>query len=183
MIPRRAARPLGAFAKQWTCPSCVRSPIAPSKKDSNPLTIHTSQTRTSPSIYSKAIAQQTQHRAFSRSLRRDVRPTPELVYEQEFQKHGVPGLFCDIGYKLGWTTYQEIMLQKLDELLAGEPDENADVKALLLKYARDPENASVFNHASMAFNNHFFYQGFSTNRWPPTSRSSTCAFQSGQSRK
>ena len=24
MIPRRIARPLGAFAKEWTCPSCVR---------------------------------------------------------------------------------------------------------------------------------------------------------------
>jgi hypothetical protein len=24
MLPRRIARPLGAFAKEWTCPSCVR---------------------------------------------------------------------------------------------------------------------------------------------------------------
>lgn len=80
------------------------------------------------------------------------------MYDAEFTKDGVPGLFSDTGYRLGWTTYQKMMLQKLDELLAGEPDENMDVKALLLKYARDPQNASVFNHASMAWNNHFFYQ-------------------------
>jgi Fe-Mn family superoxide dismutase len=91
-----------------------------------------------------------------------VRPTPDLVFDAEFRELGVGGLFSDTGYRLGWTTYQKMMLQKLDELLAGEPDENADVKALLLKYARDPQSASVFNHASMAFNNHFFYQALST---------------------
>ena len=85
-----------------------------------------------------------------------------MVYDKEFLEHGVPGLFSETGYRLGWTTYQKMMLTKLDELLAGEPDENSDVKALLLKYARDPQTASVFNHASMAFNNHFFYQALST---------------------
>jgi Fe-Mn family superoxide dismutase len=72
-------------------------------------------------------------------------------------------VFSETGFKLGWTTYQGMMLQKLDELMAGEPDENMDVKALVLKYARDPQNASVFNHASMAFNNHFFYHALATN--------------------
>jgi Fe-Mn family superoxide dismutase len=91
---------------------------------------------------------------------------PELVYDKEFKEHGVPGLFSETGVRLGWTTYQDMMVQKLDELLAGEPDENADDKALLLKYARDPQSASVFNHASMAFNNHFFFQALSPEPTP-----------------
>lgn len=58
------------------------------------------------------------------------------------------------------------MLQKLDELLAGEPEESDDIRNLVLKFARDPMSASVFNHASMAFNNHFFFQSFSTDLQP-----------------
>ncbi|KAM0721741.1 hypothetical protein Q7P37_002666 [Cladosporium fusiforme] len=145
MITRRIARPLGAFAKTWTCPSCTRA----------------------------SISSQIQSRAFSRTARRAVEPTttttrpiPSLVYEKEFSDHGVPGLFSETGYSLGWTTYQKMMLQKLDELLAGEPDEKEDLKNLVLKYARDPMNASVFNHASMAFNNHFFYQSLSIKPMP-----------------
>lgn len=76
------------------------------------------------------------------------------------------GLFSTTGYQLGWITYQEMMLRKLDELLAGEPDEKEDIKNLVLKYARDPQNASVFNHASSAWNNHFFYQGMAPNPQP-----------------
>lgn len=75
-------------------------------------------------------------------------------------------MFSDTGYKLGWTHYQATIVQKLNELLAGDPDENMDIKPLLLKYARDPMSASIFNHASMAFNNHFFYQALSTSPQP-----------------
>jgi Fe-Mn family superoxide dismutase len=91
---------------------------------------------------------------------------PELVHDKYFKEHGVPGLFSETGVRLGWTTYQDMMVQKLDELLAGEPDEKMDDKALLLKYARDPQSASVFNHASMAFNNHFFFQALSPEPTP-----------------
>lgn len=55
-----------------------------------------------------------------------------------------------------------MLVTKLNELLAGEPDEHSDAKHLVLKYARDPQYASIFNHASMAWNNHFFYQALST---------------------
>lgn len=54
------------------------------------------------------------------------------------------------------------MVQKLNELTAGEPYENSTTKDLALQFARDPMSASLFNHASMAHNNHFFFQTFST---------------------
>jgi len=54
------------------------------------------------------------------------------------------------------------MVQKLNELTAGEPYENAQSKAIALQFARDPMAASLFNHASMSHNNAFFFQGFST---------------------
>lgn len=40
-----------------------------------------------------------------------------------------------------------------------ERDFEGDVKAIALKTAREPTEAAVFNHASMAFNNHFFFTG------------------------
>ena len=35
-------------------------------------------------------------------------------------------------------------------------------KAILSKVARDPSKAHIFNHASMIFNNHFFFSGLTT---------------------
>ena len=41
--------------------------------------------------------------------------------------------------------------------LAGTVDENTVTKALVLKYARNPDKAALFNYASMAHNNFFFF--------------------------
>lgn len=74
----------------------------------------------------------------------------------------MPGLFSAEAYGIAWTQYQEILLSKLRELTSGTPDAHAEVKDLAMRYARDPMNASLFNHASAAFNNHFFFQTLST---------------------
>lgn len=54
-----------------------------------------------------------------------------------------------------------MIVSKLNELVAGEVIENADVKTLIHQFARDPMNASIFNHASMAHNHHMFFQTLS----------------------
>lgn len=59
-----------------------------------------------------------------------------------------------------------MMVQKLNELTAGEPHENSTAKALALQFAKDPMAASIFNHASMAHNNHFFYSALSPSPLP-----------------
>jgi Fe-Mn family superoxide dismutase len=41
-------------------------------------------------------------------------------------------------------------------------DYSSTTKNLLIKYARQPSMASLFNHASMAHNNHFFFSTLST---------------------
>lgn len=55
-----------------------------------------------------------------------------------------------------------MIVSKLNELVAGEVIENVDVKTLTHQFARDPMNASIFNHASMAHNNHLFFQTLSS---------------------
>ncbi|KAJ8611774.1 hypothetical protein MRB53_037781 [Persea americana] len=70
-------------------------------------------------------------------------------------------LFSADGYSLGWTRYQEMMITRLNELVAGRSFADRDVKELAIRFAHNPMTASTFNHASMAHNNHFFYQQFS----------------------
>lgn len=51
------------------------------------------------------------------------------------------------------------------DLLPGSPDDySKSTKALLLDYARQPSMASLFNHASMAHNNHFFFSTLTTEK-------------------
>ncbi|KAF7196020.1 putative 37S ribosomal protein S26A, mitochondrial [Pseudocercospora fuligena] len=97
-----------------------------------------------------------------RQQQRYKHDVPLLGFEDAFQAEGVPGLFAPQGYQLAWTEYQGHIIQKLNDLVAGEPIENLSTKDLILSFARDPMNAAVFNHASMAFNNHFFFGALST---------------------
>lgn len=46
-------------------------------------------------------------------------------------------------------------------MLLGTVDEDALTKNLLIKHARDASQATLFNHASMAHNNHLFFIGIS----------------------
>ena len=40
---------------------------------------------------------------------------------------------------------------------SGTPEESVPTKTLLLSNAREPDKAALFNYASMAHNNHFFF--------------------------
>lgn len=92
---------------------------------------------------------------------RNLHYVPTLGYDDSFKQYGVPGLYSKEGYRLAWTEYQGMIVSKLNELVAGEVIENSDVKTLTHQFARDPMNASIFNHASMAHNNHLFFQTLS----------------------
>ncbi|KAI9693900.1 MAG: hypothetical protein M1822_003171 [Bathelium mastoideum] len=59
---------------------------------------------------------------------------------------------------MAWHDYQGLMVGKLNELTVGRPDENKTARQLLLAHARNPLEAALFNHASMAFNNNFFFE-------------------------
>lgn len=82
---------------------------------------------------------------------------PALKFDESFQRDGVPGLFSPRGYQIGWTEYQSHIMEKLNKLTAGEPFQHHDPKTLALIFARDPMNAALFNYASMAWNNNYYY--------------------------
>ena len=44
---------------------------------------------------------------------------PTLTYHNEFAEHGVGGLLSRDGYKIAWTDYQSLMVQRLNDITAG----------------------------------------------------------------
>ncbi|KAH0551685.1 hypothetical protein GP486_007097 [Trichoglossum hirsutum] len=88
---------------------------------------------------------------------RQLHHVPPLTHGESFKRDGIPGVLSAEGYEIAWLQYQRLMVDKLNLLTAGTPDENASTKTLLLTYARQADMASLFNHASMAHNNHFFF--------------------------
>lgn len=94
--------------------------------------------------------------------RRKLHTVPDLHYHKTFSEEGIPGLMSNVGYRIAWTDYEGMVVNKLNELTAGEKAYTMRVKDIVVEYARDPLNASLFNHASMAFNNHFFFKGLSS---------------------
>ncbi|KAF2769266.1 manganese and iron superoxide dismutase [Teratosphaeria nubilosa] len=139
MITRRFIRPSGALPlASWTCPSCTRASL---------LSRSRHQSR-------RGLQQMPTHE-------RKPQEMPDLPHAASFEVRGVPGLLSVEGYRIAWTSYQNQLLDKLNDLLAGEPYAIASPKALTLQFAKDPMSASIFNHASAAHNNHFFFQAFS----------------------
>ncbi|KAK0763146.1 hypothetical protein N5P37_004130 [Trichoderma harzianum] len=79
---------------------------------------------------------------------------------------GVPNLMSPGGFSLAWTDYMTVTVDKLNAMIAGTELETHDVKTILLMTAREPSQAPIFNHASMAHNNHFFFQGIAPQGTP-----------------
>ncbi|KAK3397587.1 Manganese/iron superoxide dismutase [Sordaria brevicollis] len=78
-----------------------------------------------------------------------------------FEEAGVPNFLSPGSVSMAYTEYQTYLLEKLNALVAGTDFEQKDIKSIILATARDPELAHVFNHASMAHNNHFFFDHLS----------------------
>lgn len=67
-----------------------------------------------------------------------------------------------MGFDIAWTQHMDMMIAKLNQLTAGEETYDKRPKDIVLQYARDPMNASLFNHASMVENSRIFFDGLST---------------------
>ncbi|KAK3337167.1 putative 37S ribosomal protein [Cercophora scortea] len=80
--------------------------------------------------------------------------------EHNFEK-GIPGFLTANAFSIAWTEYQSLMIKKLNSLVAGTDYEAKEMKHIILNSSRDPGQASIFNYASMAHNNEFFFQKLS----------------------
>ncbi|KAF2109010.1 Manganese/iron superoxide dismutase [Lophiotrema nucula] len=87
---------------------------------------------------------------------------PSLANNDDLKENGVPGLFSAAGFNTAYTGYMKWVIGQLNEVTAGQPEQNLSTGDLTIKWARDPIMAHGFNCASMAFNNHFFFSGINT---------------------
>ncbi|KAH8675727.1 Manganese/iron superoxide dismutase [Xylariales sp. PMI_506] len=87
-------------------------------------------------------------------LRRSLHAVPPLHYGAE----GVPGLLSADGFNLAYTEYMQFVTEKLNALTAGTELEQKDTRQIISLTAREPSQAPIFNYASMAHNNHFFFK-------------------------
>ncbi|KAI1640469.1 Manganese/iron superoxide dismutase [Biscogniauxia mediterranea] len=90
-------------------------------------------------------------------FRRGIHYVPPLEHIDPEQ--GVPGLLTPDGFDFAWTQYMNLMIQKLNTMVAGTDYEQQDTLTIIKSSAREPSQAAVFNYASMAHNNHLFFQG------------------------
>ncbi|KOS18953.1 37S ribosomal protein S26 [Escovopsis weberi] len=88
--------------------------------------------------------------------RRSLHSVPELPHSS-YSKDGIPNLMSPDGFKLAWTDYMTFTLDKLNALVVGTELEDKTPKSIALMTAREPSQAAIFNYASMAHNNHFFF--------------------------
>ncbi|KAI0432142.1 Manganese/iron superoxide dismutase [Xylaria sp. FL1042] len=80
------------------------------------------------------------------------------VLDQFKHHNAVPGLLSPAGYSIAWTQYMEHITSRLNRMVAGTDAEHQDTLTILKAAARDPGSAAIFNFASMAHNNHFFFK-------------------------
>ncbi|BCS06927.1 hypothetical protein ALUC_11308S [Aspergillus luchuensis] len=88
---------------------------------------------------------------------RSLHRVPQLTNDQYFKNNGIPELLSPEAFDFAWTQYQGLLIDKLNLMTQDTVDADAKPGELLVKYSRRPEMASVFNYASMAHNNHFFF--------------------------
>ncbi|KAF1815811.1 Fe superoxide dismutase [Eremomyces bilateralis CBS 781.70] len=101
---------------------------------------------------------------------RQLHHVPVLDHEAALRENGIPGLLSPGAFDMAWTEYQGSMIEKLSAITAGTTREHMSVHDITLETARDPLMANTFNYASMAWNNHFFFNGMFTDPNPDANR-------------
>ncbi|KAJ0121161.1 superoxide dismutase [Diaporthe amygdali] len=105
--------------------------------------------------------QQQQQRSLHASPSRRLHKVAPLTDDAKFEQYGVPGLLTTEGFEFAYTNYQSWLLEKLNQMTAGTSFEGKTTLETLILTAREPHLAATFNYASMAHNNHFFFDGLS----------------------
>ncbi|GAM38554.1 Fe superoxide dismutase [Talaromyces pinophilus] len=105
------------------------------------------------SAFVKASLPRFQYRSFHR--------VPQLANERIFKEHGISEFMSPEAFDFAWTQYQSLLVEKLNLMTQDTADADLDTLALVKKYAKRRETAHLFNYASMAHNNHFFFHRLS----------------------
>ena len=98
----------------------------------------------------------------SRGQRRFEHTVPELPsIARDFDSLGIPDFMTKHCVQLNWTQYMTHLCNELNKATEGTVDYNLSAVKLAEKYSHSAQNASLFNIASMAVNNHWFFKSLS----------------------
>ncbi|EED16276.1 Fe superoxide dismutase, putative [Talaromyces stipitatus ATCC 10500] len=97
---------------------------------------------------------------------RSLHRVPQLANERIFREHGISEFMSPEAFDFAWTQYQSLLVEKLNLMTQDTADADLDTLALVKKYAKRRETAHLFNYASMAHNNHFFFHRLSPVKVP-----------------
>ncbi|MCJ1455860.1 hypothetical protein MMC28_006217 [Mycoblastus sanguinarius] len=101
-----------------------------------------------------------------KSQRRRLHHVPQLTNDEHYLQHGVGRMLTPDSYEFAWHQYEGWLIDRLNRLTTGTKEENKMTKDLVIAHSRSPTSASLFNHASMAYNNHSFFAGLSPDPSP-----------------
>ncbi|KAL9115360.1 MAG: hypothetical protein Q9227_000681 [Pyrenula ochraceoflavens] len=112
----------------------------------------------------------------SHSTEPTLKKRPELSDEAFWRENGIShdlsnpkeSLYSVAGYRLAWERCQDQLLGRINALTTETIDEHKTLEDIVETYSAYPEKAQLFNNASMAMNNHFFFRGITTAKTEPS---------------
>lgn len=102
----------------------------------------------------------------SSSQRRSVHIIPQLPNQDEYIQSGLQPLFSGPGFDMVWRQYQSYLIDNLNRLVAGTEYEDKTPREIAVMTSKNSDQAAIFNYASTAHNNHFFFESI-TGAIPP----------------
>ncbi|KAK9476256.1 Manganese/iron superoxide dismutase [Lipomyces japonicus] len=94
---------------------------------------------------------------------RGIHQKPVLTNESQLEKNGISGLYSDKQFKLAWVDYQNYLVKQLNKRVQDTAHENRTAFQTILATARHANQVPIFNFASLAHNNHFFFESLKNN--------------------
>ncbi|KAG5517846.1 hypothetical protein PMAC_000300 [Pneumocystis sp. 'macacae'] len=97
------------------------------------------------------------------SIRCLTHQVPSLHLPWKWEKDGFPPLFSSKGLEIAYFHKQKYHLDELNRFIKGTVYEDiGDVESIAHQSAYNASHSYIYNHASQAFNNHFFFLGLKT---------------------
>ncbi|EPS37097.1 hypothetical protein H072_9291 [Dactylellina haptotyla CBS 200.50] len=97
----------------------------------------------------------------SLSLNRTLFTVPTLRDQDRFLSDGIGELYSANQVQIAWKDYQTHLTDRLNLLTAGTEYQYHLPLQLAIMTSRNSDLASIFNYASMAHNNHFYFKSLS----------------------
>ncbi|CAN8099447.1 unnamed protein product [Discula destructiva] len=124
------------------------------------LRAYPAQARSSPFARAAAVASMHQEQDAAPS---GLVTMPPLAFGDKFQSEGVHKLYTPVGFQFAWTDYQAWCIHMLNQEIAGTPLQDKKPYDIALITSREAHLAAIFNYASMAHNNHFYFDSIASN--------------------